>query len=76
MELDAETVGEALLFGERRAVPRFAVVPPTIDCTGTIDAFAMYAGTSTGSIGSVPPVAHLVARLAEEAARHLSEVSV
>jgi hypothetical protein len=46
------------------------------DSTGTIEAFAMYAGTSVGSIDRVEPVADVVARLASDAVRHLSELSV
>jgi NAD(P)H-dependent flavin oxidoreductase YrpB (nitropropane dioxygenase family) len=73
--LDTDTVGEALLFGERLPVPKFAVVPPTADTTGTIEAFAMYAGMSVGSIDRIEPVADLVARLARDAADHLSQVA-
>ena len=52
-----DTVGEIIAFGERRPVPRFAIFPPTADVTGDIDAFAMYAGTSVGSITSIEPAA-------------------
>jgi hypothetical protein len=62
------------MFGERVPMPKFAVVPPTADTTGTIEAFAMYAGTSAGSIDRIEPVADLVARLAAEAAEHLAQI--
>jgi nitronate monooxygenase len=73
--LDGDIAGEALMFGERVPMPKFAVVPPTADTTGTIEAFAMYAGTSAGSIDRIEPVADLVAHLAAEAAEHLSRIS-
>src|SRR5918993_1823970 len=49
-DLNSDSVGEAVLFGERRQIPRFALAPPTADATGIIEAFAMYAGVSVGSI--------------------------
>ncbi len=68
----SDTVGEIVAFGERRPVPRFAMFPPTAEVTGDIDAFAMYAGTSAGSIRSIEPAAELVRRLAHEAELLLS----
>lgn len=67
-----DVVGEAPAGGGRFAVPRFAVIPPTVDCTGDIEAFAMYAGTSVGSIDAIEPAATVLARIAEEAEALLS----
>jgi NAD(P)H-dependent flavin oxidoreductase YrpB (nitropropane dioxygenase family) len=58
--VSGESVGEMLMFGERRAVPKFAVVPPVADSTGNIDAFAMYAGMSVGSIDSIEPAGKII----------------
>lgn len=65
--LEGDSPGEVMAFGERRPLPKFAVVPPTADATGEIEAFAMYAGTSVGSIHAVEPAGDVVARLAEQA---------
>ncbi len=69
--ITGDTVGEAMLFGEVRPIPKFAVMPPTAGVTGSIEAFAMYAGTSAGSIDAVEPAAVVLARLAEGAAELL-----
>ena len=50
---------------------RFAVAPPTTDTTGTIEAFAMYAGTSVGGIDRIEPAAEVVERLTAGAERLL-----
>jgi NAD(P)H-dependent flavin oxidoreductase YrpB (nitropropane dioxygenase family) len=69
--LDSDEVGETMLFGARQPIPKFAVAPPTAETTGTIEAFAMYAGTSAGSIDTVEPAAAVVERLAAGAERLL-----
>jgi NAD(P)H-dependent flavin oxidoreductase YrpB (nitropropane dioxygenase family) len=69
--LEGDVVGETMLFGQPQPVPKFAVAPPTADTTGTIEAFAMYAGTSTGSIGNVEAAAAVVNRLTTGAERLL-----
>ncbi len=61
--LDVDVVGEGMLFGERRPIPRFAAAPPTADMTGTIAAFALYAGVSTGSIDRIEPAGDVVHRI-------------
>ncbi len=65
--LEGDSPGELMAFGERRPVPKFAVPPPTADATGTIEAFAMYAGTSVGAIDGIEPAAAIVRRLVSEA---------
>ena len=69
--LEGDVVGEMMMFGERQPVPKFAVVPPTADTTGSIEAFAMYAGTSVGAIDRIEPAAEVVERLTAGAARLL-----
>lgn len=69
---DGEIVGEMTAFGQRRPVPRFAIMPPTADASGDIDAFAMYAGTSVGSIAALEPTADVIDRIAREADELLS----
>ncbi len=68
----SDTVGEIVAFGERRPVPRFAMFPPTADVSGDVDAFAMYAGTSAGSITSIESAAELVLRLSRDVGQLLS----
>jgi len=70
--LDHDTAGEVMVGGERVAVPKFAVFPPTTNTTGDIDAFAMYAGTSVGAIASIDPAADLVEALASGAEAFLA----
>jgi NAD(P)H-dependent flavin oxidoreductase YrpB (nitropropane dioxygenase family) len=70
--LDEDVVGEMMLFGERRPVPKFAVAPPNVETTGTIEAFAMYAGTSAGAVDRIEPAADVVRRLAADAERLLT----
>jgi nitronate monooxygenase len=70
--LDGDVVGEMMLFGERQPVPKFAVAPPTVDTTGTIEAFALYAGTSAGAIDRIEPAAEVVRRLGTAAERLLA----
>jgi len=69
--LEGDVVGEMMMFGERRPVPKFAVAPPTADTTGNIDAFAMYAGMSVGAIDRIEPAAEVVERLTSGAERLL-----
>jgi nitronate monooxygenase len=69
--LDDDVVGEMMLFGERQPVPKFAVAPPVVGTTGTIEAFAMYAGTSVGAIDRIEPAADVIRRLADGADRLL-----
>lgn len=67
-----DVIGEAPGPGGRMPVPRFAVLPPTAACTGDIEAFAMYAGTSVGAIHSIEPAAVVLARIAAEAEAQLA----
>ncbi len=69
--LEGDVVGEMMMFGEPQPVPKFAVVPPTADTTGSIEAFAMYAGMSVGAIDRIEPAAEVVERLATGAERLL-----
>jgi nitronate monooxygenase len=58
--LEGDVVGEGMLFGQRRPIPKFAAAPPTADMTGTIGAFALYAGISVGSIDRIEPAGDVV----------------
>jgi nitronate monooxygenase len=71
-KVEGETVGEMLVFGERQPLPKFAVPPPTADSTGNVEAFAMYAGMSVGSIDSIEPAGKVVRSVVEGAERLLS----
>jgi nitronate monooxygenase len=71
--LEGDVVGEMDLFGEKRPIPKFAVAPPTADTTGTIEAFAMYAGISVGMIDRIEPAAAVVERIASGTERLLRE---
>lgn len=69
---DDDTVGEVEAFGERRALPKFAAIPPTAGASGNIEAFAMYAGTSAGSIRAIEPAGDVVRRIVAEAEARLA----
>jgi NAD(P)H-dependent flavin oxidoreductase YrpB (nitropropane dioxygenase family) len=64
-------VGETIEAGSRISLPRFSVTPPTRDTTGRIDAMALYAGESVGSVTSVLPAAAIVSELVTGAERRL-----
>jgi len=68
---DGDVVGELDLGGAKIPIPKYAVLPPTVNATGQLEAFAMYAGTSVGSIQSVEPTADVVAAIVQGAARLL-----
>jgi NAD(P)H-dependent flavin oxidoreductase YrpB (nitropropane dioxygenase family) len=57
--------------GARVAIPRFAVVPPSRETTGAVDAMALYAGEGVGAVRRVQPAAEIVRELAEGAERLL-----
>lgn len=65
--IDGDTVGEVVMGGEAHSIPKFAVMPPVAGMTGTIEAFAMYAGTSVGSIHAIAPAGDVVRELADGA---------
>jgi NAD(P)H-dependent flavin oxidoreductase YrpB (nitropropane dioxygenase family) len=67
--LPAGVIGEAR-FGDR-AVPveRFSGLPPTADCTGHVEAMALYAGESVTNVTSVRPAAEIIAELVAGAER-------
>ncbi len=58
-----EIVGEWTLGGERLAIPRNAVIAPTADTTGRIEAMALYAGRSVGRVTSVDSIEQIMADL-------------
>jgi nitronate monooxygenase len=66
-KIEGEFAGEAVLFGEKRPMPKFAVAPPVADTTGNIEAFAMYAGTSVHGIDHIEPAGDVIRRIVSEA---------
>jgi nitronate monooxygenase len=73
--IDGDVVGEMMAFGERRPVPKYAAFPPAADATGTIEAFAMYAGISAGAVDSIEPAGDIVRRIVAEAEDRLATAS-
>jgi nitronate monooxygenase len=67
-----ETVGEMRVGREVYPLPRFAVPPPNLNFSGSIEAMALYAGESAGLIDEVRPAADIVRELCEGAADLLS----
>ena len=65
--LDDDVAGEVLVAGERRRLPKQAVVPPAADATGHVEAMALYAGETAGAITSVEPAAAVLERIVGEA---------
>ncbi len=56
--------GEVVIGGQRVPVPRFGSLAPTEGSTGALEAMALYAGQSVGSVKRVAPAAEIVAELA------------
>lgn len=69
--LPAGPIGEMQLLGQAVPIERFSVIVPSKDTTGPIEAMALYAGESVGSVTAVQPAAEIVAELATGAARLL-----
>jgi nitronate monooxygenase len=65
--LGDEVVGEAVFGGRPVPVGRLSVICPGRDTTGAIEAMALYAGQSVGSIRRVEPVVGIVRELVEGA---------
>ena len=64
---EGDSVGEAVMAGQRMPVPHLAPPCPGRDTTGTIGAMALYAGQSVGAVTKVQPAAAVVRELAEGA---------
>jgi NAD(P)H-dependent flavin oxidoreductase YrpB (nitropropane dioxygenase family) len=62
-ELADDVVGETHADGQVFPMQRFAVFPPTTSTTGRIEAMALYAGESVGSVAAIQPAAEIVAEL-------------
>jgi NAD(P)H-dependent flavin oxidoreductase YrpB (nitropropane dioxygenase family) len=59
-----DVVGTIALGPDTVDVPRFAVMPPTAQAEGNIEAMAMYAGDGVGAIDAIEPAADIVRALA------------
>ena len=64
---DGDTVGEAVMAGQRMPVPHLAPPCPGRETTGTIGAMALYAGQSVGAVTKVQAAADIVHELADGA---------
>jgi nitronate monooxygenase len=73
--LEEDVAGEMHVLGERREVRRFSADNPADNATGRVDAMALYAGESVGSVRRVQPAAEIVAELAAEASELLRRVT-
>lgn len=67
-----DIVGEMPMGALRVPVPKFSVSPPSRGTTGTIEAMALYAGESVGSVTAVVSAGEVVREMAEGAERLLS----
>ena len=72
---DGDVVGEMHVFGERRQVRRFSADNPADNATGRIEAMALYAGESAGSVRQVQPAAEIVAEIAAETGELLGRLA-
>lgn len=66
-----DVVGEMTVGEEKMPIPRLSPPAPTRETTGAVEAMALYAGQSVGSVTSLQPSATIVRELAEEAERLL-----
>jgi NAD(P)H-dependent flavin oxidoreductase YrpB (nitropropane dioxygenase family) len=69
--LTEDVIGEELYADQMFPIQRFSVSAPTLGTTGHVDAMALYAGESVGSVTSVQPAADIVAELVSGAERLL-----
>ena len=69
--LAQELTGEVDWNGQTIPIPRFAVLAPTMQTRGRIEAMALYAGESVGAVCRVQPAAEIVAALIDGAQRLL-----
>jgi NAD(P)H-dependent flavin oxidoreductase YrpB (nitropropane dioxygenase family) len=70
--LTQDPVGEVNWGGQTMPIPRFAVIAPTTETRGRIEAMALYAGQSVGAVTRVQPAAEIIDELVDGAARLLS----
>ncbi|MGH3469852.1 MAG: hypothetical protein ACRDQF_19185 [Thermocrispum sp.] len=56
-------------------MPRFSADNPADNATGRVEAMALYAGESVGSVRRVQPAREIVAELAAEAAELLRRIA-
>jgi nitronate monooxygenase len=64
-------VAHATIGGTSVEVPAFAVVPPSADFDGDVEAMAMYAGESAGAVGGVSPAERVLREVVEDAEARL-----
>ena len=67
-----DVIGETPLAGGMFPVRRLSVVCPSRGTTGRVEAMALYAGQSVGSVKRVAPAAEIVGELCDEAVRALA----
>jgi NAD(P)H-dependent flavin oxidoreductase YrpB (nitropropane dioxygenase family) len=65
--LEAEIVGQTPTPTGVMPLPRFAVVPPTRDTSGKIEAMALYAGQGVGAVSRMQPASEIMRELVEGA---------
>jgi len=63
--LSAEPAGHVEIGGERAPVPRFAAQPPSVATEGKVEAMALYAGTSVGSVERIESAAEVIEELTQ-----------
>ena len=68
---EGEVVGEIPMGEGRMPIPRLSAPAPTRETTGTIDAMALYAGQSVGSVTDRQTADAILRNLADEAERLL-----
>lgn len=73
--LEDDVAGEMHVLGERRPIQRFSADNPADNATGRVDAMALYAGQSVGTVRRSQPAGEIVAELAAEAADLLGRVA-
>jgi len=69
--LAQDVAGEVDWGGQTMPIPRFAVIAPTLETRGRIEAMALYAGESVGAVCRVQPAADIVRELMNGAERLL-----
>ncbi|KAH7284022.1 hypothetical protein KP509_34G036200 [Ceratopteris richardii] len=66
-ELHQPSIGQTVVYGERKVISRFSGVVPNQSATGDVESMVMYAGSGLGLINDIQPAAMVVRSLSEGA---------
>lgn len=71
-ELQQPSIGQTVIYGEEKLIPRFSGIAPNYTVRGDVESMVMYAGEGMGLIKDIQPAALVVKGLVE-GAQHIIE---